>query len=316
MKTSSILFLSVCLLLASCQPENEKGDASGSTSAETLTVDGNTINQTRPDSPLLSMVTHYKIYPGDQEGTLLSQEKYNEEGRKFEMITYDFYGSGEEDGRSIYTYDNQGNLVEMFDGETTETMEYDDQNQLIKSTWSREGGQGATETHAYDEYGNETEVKYYTADGEYDYSRVIKREYDNQGHILKETKWEKYADGTPDIHMYAIAQEFDAKGQLVVKNMLRDDGTIYSQEKYYYDLAGNLIETREFEEEILMGREVNTVNEYGEAIKSQTFNDMETLQFTHTFEYDQYGNQTNMTYEHTDGDAWGERTEYTFPEGS
>lgn len=304
------------LLLFSCQPDTGETDTTGTKQPDAPEITGNQENKSRIASPPLASIVRYKTHPGDLEGTLLSEERFDEAGRRVELITYDYYGSGEEDGRSSYTYDDQGNLIQMFDGETTEKMEYDEQNRVVKASWSREGGQGASEERFYDERGNESEVKYYTAEGEFDYSRVYEREYDGQGNILKETKWEKYTDGTADLQMYSIVQEFDNQGQLVVKDMLREDGSTYNQEKYFYDPAGNLIETWEYEGETLMGREVNSVNEYGEVIKDQTFNGMETLQYTNTYEYDEYGHLINMMYRHTDGDAWGERTVYTFAEGS
>lgn len=296
------------LVFTACEESTDSTEAE--TPKETSGDAGNETNEARATSPLARKITKYKTSPENETGSLLSVENFNEQGKITELINYDFYGSGTEESRTTYEYDEQGNQVKMSDGNTTDTKEYDAEGRIVKTSWSRKGGDGASEERYYDERGNELQVKYYTSKGEYDFSRVYLRKYDDQDRIIEERRTEVYNDDSPDLEMYFISQEFDANDNLTVKNHHRSNGTVYNQEKLFYDKAGNLMETRTYEGEKLVGREVNEVNAFGDIIKSQTFNGLEDLQYTNLYEYDDFGNMVKMEYEHTDGDAWGERTQY------
>ena len=309
MKYISHIFLSfLCLSFIACGETGATNNDSSDTATETATPPTKIENKTRPEAPAYKSITRYKTSPTDLEGTLLSKETFNEKGEKIEMISYDYYGSGNEDGRVSFKYDDKGNKVQSFDGKTTETWEYDAENRVLKAAWTRKNGQGASEERFYDEKGNETEVKYYTADGTYDFSRATNYSYNQAGQIIRETKWEKYTDGSGDLQMYDNATEYNADGKKSKSIRYRESGSVMDAEEFSYDGAGNLVESKSLTAEgEVEDRTVNEVNEYGETIKDQTFTGMESLQYTNTYEYNQYGQMINMMYLHEDGDGWGER---------
>lgn len=273
----------------------------------------------RPESPKIKSITTYKITPEDEKGFILNQSNFNAEGLRTEFISYDYYGSGEVDGKTTYTHNSKGELIEMYDGNTTTKYEYDANGRKIKDAWSRPGGKGASESISYDDKGNNESSKYFKLDGTLDYSRVYEREYDDNDNIKWEKKWEKYTDGTNDLLQYHVSFEYNKANELIKKMYMREDGNVYRREEMKYDEAGNLIETATFEDGASKpgSKDINEYNEFREVIKNQVFNcdangNCNSLQYTNTFTYDEYGHMIHMMYKAADGDAWGERVEYEY----
>ena len=273
----------------------------------------------RSDSPKIKSVTSYKITPDDERGSILNKNNYNVQSLRAEFISYDYYGSGEEDSKTVYEYNSESNLIEMNDGNTITKYEYDNEGRKIKDSWSRQGAEGSSESISYDNKGNQKESKYFKLDGTYDFSRVYEREYDSTGNIKWEKKWEKYSDGSADLLQYHLSFEYDKANRQIKKLYMKEDAIPYSKEESKYDDAGNLIEQATFENGALNpnSKEVYEYNQFKEVIKTQVFNcnndgDCNSLQYTNTYTYDKYGHMIHMMYEHSDGDAWGERVEYEY----
>jgi YD repeat-containing protein len=308
------IFLAIAIsftaILTGCPaPQNHEGDAQDPIVTE---------NKKRPEAPLMLEKTTYKIFPTDEEGSILNKEMFDDQGQKIKFESYDYYGSGDLESETTYEYDAAGKLAKMFDGTTTETYTYDAQGKELSRSWSRANGQGAKEENIYDDLGNLQETKYYDSAGKYDFSRIYSRKYDPKGQIIEESKLEKYTDGTEDLEMYRNTMEYDDNGRKIKEIRYRDDGMVMDSEVFVYDGAGNLLETQEISAEgHMQGKEVNEYNEYGEVVKDYMYNvsDVEeSLQYTNVYRYDEYGNMIYMMYQHAvdEGDAWGERVEIRY----
>lgn len=307
-KKTALLFVFAASLFA-CNNSTQKTD-----NEERAVVE----NKKRPDAPPLKSITRYKTSPEDSVGTLLTKEIYNDKGLKTEFISYDYYGSGEEDGRTTYEYNDKGLLVKMVskgDQTTTNEYTYDDNGRKLTEKWSRPNGQGAGTEYIYNDKGDVVEMKYYDEKGKYDFSRTREYVYDSKDSIIEELGWEKYTDGSADLHQFHLTTKYNDKGQVVENGNVRENGIVYARTEHSYDAAGNHTLSVEYNErDVVETRDVYEYNEYGEAVKSMTYNgtDDESLQFTNTYKHDQYGNQVYMMYVHTDGEAWGERTVYEY----
>ena len=315
MKTRFFLLAAICLtfFLSACEGGSDT-DKTGEDQGEVAAFE----NKKRDAPPLLLSVTRYKTSPEDTVGSLLSKENYNENGLRAEYISYDYYGSNQEDGRTKFEYNEKGELIKDHDGTTTTTYKYDEKGKKIEDTWSRAGGQGEKKTYTFDEKGNELEEKHFKADGTYDFSRVTTYKYDEAGNILTEQKWEKYSDGTTDLMMFHITREFNDRGLPVKKSNLRDDGSVYNFSTYKYDGGGNLIEETEYDDgsKTPTSTTRNKYNPYGEIVFDEVLNcgpaDCDSPQFTNEYRYNAFGKTVFMMYRHSDGDAWGERTVYEY----
>jgi len=274
-------------------------------------------------SPVIKTITRYKTSPEDETGYILSKEIFNEKGLRTKFIAYDYYGSGEVDGITTYEYNDLDQLEKDNDSYTTNSYTYYPDGKKKTSTWSRPNGKGATEEIFYNEKGDPKESKYYTASGDYDFSRVYEYLYNAEGKSIVVMKWEKYTDGSADLLMFHESKEYDENGNVRAKSYHRSGGAVYSKEKYTYDIHGNLVKTMEFEDEELQSVDINKYNEDGELIEKTFFNRYtgddftlhtgeDILQYTNTFEYDQYGHLISMMYVHEDGDAWGEKSVYEY----
>ncbi len=313
MKMKKLLYLIPAFaILTSCDNAGQEGGE------ETPVQEEVKQNQDRPEAPVALSISRYKTSPEDSEGTLLSKEVYNEDGLKIEYVGYDYYGSGEVDSKTAYEYDENGNLVKMTDlmgQKTVHTYTYDENGNKTEETWSRENGQGQKTEFVYNEQGDVTEMKYYTPDGTYDFSRTREYTYDDQGNITSEIGYEKYTDGSADLHQFHVTSKFNEDGKLVETGNVREDGYRYSYTVMSYDGAGNHTESIEYDgNDEVQSREVYEFNEYGEVVKDMTYSGMDVLNYTNTYEHDQYGNQVSMMYVHEDGDAWGERTVFEYKE--
>ena len=273
----------------------------------------------RPESPKIKSITRYKTSPEDAEGSILSTENYDENGLRTEYLGYDYYGSGEQTDKTTFEYDDKGQKIKSVQESsgqvTTETYTYDEEGKESGQAWSRPDGKGASESNVYNAQGDVQETKYYDVDGKYDFSRVYEYTYDQAGNITEEKKWEKYTDGSADLLMYHQSKTYNAEGKVLSETDHRGDGAISGKDVIAYDAQGNMVEKIEYaSDESVDSREVSEYNEYGELIKDQAFSGMDVLNYTNTYTYDEYGHQLSMMYKHEDGEAWGERTVYTYYE--
>lgn len=274
------------------------------------------------DNPTVRQVVVYKIYPSDAEGTLLEKRLYNEKGQITHFYAYDYYGSGEIEDSTTYTYNEQGKKSKQLahGSSTTTTYQYDDLGRLKEESWSRPNGQGSQSIFSYNGSGDLVEIKYFDANGTYDFSRTFEYGYDRKGRVISEKKWEKYSDGAADMMMYHFEYEYSKDDSLIVKARLNKEGKIDRKTEYKYDNAGRL--THEIEISFANGKEeerektVYHLNELGQVTKDESitiYDGKERLNYTNSYKYNKYGHQIWMMYEHSDGtDAWGERSVYSY----
>lgn len=274
------------------------------------------------ESPSIKSKTTYKIYPDDEQGTLLEKQVFNQSGQIIMFYAYDFYGSGEIEDSTTYQYDGQGQKVKEFSygNSTTTTFAYNDQGKILEETWSRPNGQGETAKYAYNGSGDLVEIKYFTPKGDYDFSRTFELGYDRKGRVIEEKKWEKYTDGSADMLMYHMKYEYNSSDDILVKERLNEDAQVDNRTEFTYDEQGRLI--LEVDITILDGVEqerektVYHLNKSGKTVKDESFSvyqGKESLNYTNRYRYNKYGHQEWMMYEHADGtDSWGERVEYEY----
>ena len=92
------------------------------------------------------------------------KEVYDEQGNRVEQIVYDFFTVSQ---RSIYNYDDAGNLIRMEilngDGSLYALQEYtyDKNGNQLKTVDLSEPGKERITEHTYDDHGNETGWYYY-----------------------------------------------------------------------------------------------------------------------------------------------------------
>ncbi len=290
---------------------------------------------TQAKSPIVKIITKYETSPEDETGYIQSKEIFNEKGLRTKYIAYDIWGSGEVYGITTYEYNELDQLEKDDDSFITNSYTYYPDGKEKTSAWSRSDGQGATEEKFYNEKGDLKETKYYTASGDYDFSRVFEYEYNAEDKPILEKKWDKYRDGFADYLHYHISKEYDENGNVRIKSSHKSDGSIYSKEEYFYDAFGKLLKTMENEDEEVQSIKINKYNDDGELIEMTLFRRKGTLNSTYkegdtfnieyvttevvlestsTFEYDQYGHRISMKYVDVNGYASGIRTVYEYYE--
>jgi YD repeat-containing protein len=273
-------------------------------------------NKVRPDGPKLVKHTEYKTRPDDLKGTIVMMELYNGEGLRSEIVAYDFYGSGEEDGRTKNEYNAKGELVKSDNGTMVETYTYDGEGRRLTEGWRRDK-EGANTEYVYDDKGNETEARHLTPAGDLDFTRATIYVYNDAGHIVEESKFEKYTDGSADLEMYHHKLEVDDAGRITKKSSLRSDGKVTRHETMKYDRRGNEVEIATHGMSGSMnGKETTTYNEYGEFTQNQNWSCSDkgdcSANITTTFTYDEHGSElTSMTVQEH-GEDMGSRHEYEY----
>lgn len=274
--------------------------------------------QVRPSAPALVRTEQYKTRPDDTTGFLQNATDHDN-GLKVKQITYSFYGTGEVDSTTTWTYDDAGHMISSFDGNTTSTWTYDAEGRPLTEGWSRPG-QGATTQHTYDEHGNIAVFTYLKLDGTVDYTREVERTYSDAGKALSEKKWEKYTDGTDPLLQYHYANTNDADGRVTSVKRLNDDGSTLDEKRHRYDSNGSELEESEHDSTgALTGRTVMTYNAFGEVTKSVSESCGESgcdPWSTTTWTYSEYGHVLTTMLTQDSGDDWGERTVYTYAAAS
>lgn len=164
-------------------------------------------------SPSIKVKSEFLISAKEATPFILAETNYDENGNVLSVKSFDFYGSGEEDGSIKNEFSAEGNLIsrtQISSGQSTfYNYKYNSKNQKIEESWARKNGQGQLTKYTYNEKGDELELKYFTLDGKHDFSRVYEYEYDSEGNIISEKKCEKYTDGYADLLQYHKTYEYE-----------------------------------------------------------------------------------------------------------
>ena len=321
---TTLCFLLTFVFLASCATSKTKLCVDKRNQGFTMLKKKYSQSKPRPESPSLKEVKTFKISDTDKEGFLYDWEKYNEKGLVSEIISYDYYGGGEEDGKITKSYDQEGCLLKFHSTNSGNTDEYswDNNGKSTGKKWYR-GEYGASEIPIYDKHGNISEIKYFNKDGTLNYSGVWERTYDKKGNVVTEKKWEKYTDRSADLLTYHYQQSYNSQGWLLKQERLNDSGEINRIEEYVYDESGNKIEERVFrnaEAKHPEEKTISTYNEFGEIITSENYSCAVltgecTAWSKNTWEYDKYGHVLVSLTVQDNGDNFGERRVYTYRNG-
>lgn len=189
------------------------------------------------------------IYNGAGEAVWSSEYRYGSNGMITEYLERS--GNGALSFRREYAYDAQGNLEKTveyqgsyanmeYSGELTEIgyqlYSYEKKNGVTSSYMTGYiTGEGACEKReeVYDEKGQRTEKRYYGADGELLEETFYT--YNEAGQITEERIDGYYGDTTRQ----SIRTEYDEDGKVlrIVREM---QGNIVSEDRYTYDVFGNI----------------------------------------------------------------------------
>jgi len=267
------------------------------------------IQKTRLESPIIKSVSKYIITPEDSVGTIFSMGINNQKGLKVRFYYYD--GDGNVTDSILYEYDENGNNNKMVtyrqEDVTTELYTYNNDGHIKTSSWSRlPVDEPSSKEFFYDEKGNEIEIKY-LEDGKYEYSTIFEIEYDKNGNVISEKKYDKFQGGRDIETDHFIKAKYDKKGNMVERRYCGEGNTVYSIEEFEYDSNGNVLKKIE-NSGIGKKIEIYEYNEYGELIKSLIYRGNDVLKSTITCKYEKYGNQIYKMEKEEDGYVRGERS--------
>lgn len=250
----------------------------------------------RPTTPPIKVQRELLILEPGLKPYVIEETNYNDNGDITLVTKYDYYGSGREIGTTTNTYSSQHNLIQSIvndDGNLTYyAFEYNAQNQKTKESWKRDNGQGNSSQFAYNEHGDLVEEKIFTADGKEDFSRVYEYEYDANGNITVEKKWEKYLDGSENLLMYHLVQDYK-EDLLITKIRYNENGKPNRGEEYIYNDNNQVFQVIETSRLGIYKTEY-LYNDYGELtdekISKVSEDGNEALSIHNVTTYDKYGN--------------------------
>ena len=223
---------------------------------------------------------------------------FNEQGKK--TGTWMEIGSGVMDGKSTFSYDANGNLLECLgysggNPNGKQTYKYDAKKQLTeKQDFYGDGKLNEKISYSYDEKGMLiTEMKYdeneklkyknvytynekawCTQQQEYMYETlydVYTNKYDANGN-LTEVKFHTYITDT-DVKDYTANTKYDTEGRWIENSQINEKGKLVTRTSATYDAMGNQVSYTEYTPD---GK-----------IKEKN---------TNTFEYDKTGNWIKQSY--------------------
>lgn len=178
-----------------------------------------------------------------------------------------------------YEYDKNRNLVKVYQGETTATLEYDEKDRLAKvSVKNAEGKSTATYVMTYTDRGFISEIAGEIANDETQYSRKTSFVYDEKDRVIK-------------------------------NEIVKSDETVQLIEVTYDEKARVITMTGNWEYSKTGFKAVATYNEDWKAIKNERFDENGTL--VYVTEYDGNGNTIRSTnYDENGKPSWGYGYEY------
>ncbi len=287
---SKLLFsITLVFLLLVCK-DSKSQDTTNATEDQVVTL------KKRPTSPPIKVMRELMVPDRDAFPYIVSETYYDENGKIISIKEFDYYGSGREVGTTTNTISPQGNIVSSIENDdgniTYYSYEYNAKNQKTKESWKRDNGQGSTSQFTYNEHGDLIEEKVFTADMKEDFSRAIEYEYDLNGNILVEKKWEKYLDGTVDLLQYHFTQEFE-DNKVKIKMRYNEAGNPTRSEEFIYNELGLKLAVVEGSS-LGIHKTEYSYNEYGELtdekISSVEDDGTEEVAIHNVTRYDTYGN--------------------------
>ncbi len=145
-----------------------------------------------------------------------------------------------------FAYDEKGNLIQDSKGGLEGPSEknqytYNDQKQLIKKVFKRNGRDPLKHLYQYDDKGNRVEESIY---GKKHLKKKFLFTYDEKNRLIKELE-EYYLDGRyRDRDSYETTYGYDEKNNLVEKESDCLNGGYWKKYNYWYDDQGNMVKKR------------------------------------------------------------------------
>ncbi len=240
---------------------------------------------------LLLCMTFATVFAAVSCGKAQSKDKLSPEERAaVDEVMKSFYSAPEKKDEGVYEeneygismtyeYDKNRNLVKVYQGESTATLEYDGKDRLTKvSVKDAEGKSTATYVLTYTDSGLISEIAGEIANDESQYSR-------------KETF------------------VYDEKDRVIKNEIVKSDETVQLIEVTYDEKARVITMTGNWEYSEAGFKAVATYDEDWKAIKNERFDENGTL--VYAAEFDGNGHEIRTTYYDENGKfSWGYGYEY------
>lgn len=254
------------------------------------------LHKKRPESPVVKGIKHYLSDAGRSE-MLYELEEFNKDGHRIRQVRYQ--GKDTLDFEAVYTPNDEGNPVKTvtkyLDGTTdTEIHTYNDEGKAVKTEWTRSDGTMGRHEYYYDEHDSMVRWDRYQG-GKYIITQLWPNAYDENGRVAE--SWYKETNNGRDTSTQSHWQyQYDSLfGRLIHRLTLSGPALQYA-EQFYYDSLHNLILVIEYGLDttragtyIPQKRTINTYNEYGELLTSQTLDAGGKELERRENEYDKYG---------------------------
>ena len=207
--------------------------------------------------------------------------------------------------KSIYKYDEQGNLIEnigyQLDGSLQRKIvnKYDEQgNQIESSTFRPDGSLQMKLIYKYDGQGNQIEYSWFVDPLIFPSSvkygglmNLQKYEYDEFGNQVRQFNY--HPSGTLN---WKVFSKYDNFGNQIEKMKYDPDNLLISSYKFEYDNLGNKTKSSEFNFDSTLQSQIDyTYDSQNNKISVSTFDSDNTLQSKTIceYEYDRYFNWTS-----------------------
>lgn len=194
----------------------------------------------------------------------------------------------------IYTYDNNGNVIESLsetpyftqNRQTRLTHKLDEAGNITEESYYDQGGALIQkEIYSYDKNGNRTEETCYGSDGAMVWKYLFT--YDEKGNCTEETWFNP--DGTLDMK---FIYSYDDKGNKTAY-YYDSKGTLTGKQLEFYDTKGQTIERSDFSSDgKLEDKFIYSYDDKGNCTEALRYspNGTPTGRFIHAYEYDKTGN--------------------------
>lgn len=305
LKLSLIALISAILIFPACSDDSGSGEGEGGDSTAT-----------RQEAPPIQNIKKYKITADDDQGRLVEEEFFNEDGKLVKDVDYIFDGTERVWQTTVYTYDDQGRHLteraEDLEGNVWESSyTYDENNKLATESVIDPEGEFMFE-YVHDEKGNLTQSIKKDTKGNILKTSTTRYEYDAEGNIVVQESWSTDKKGKEGPHM-TLKFVYDGNGNPITEEEYDGDGNLIESVQMKYDDKGREIETTETRNGEFNLKMISEYDEFGDLIKEVGYeSNPDKPTYTETYEFDEYGTEIKSWYEHEDGTKYGERSVITY----
>lgn len=239
------------------------------------------------------------------DGTLEYESTSNKWGDEEITISYDEEGAVDE--RTVLSYNEEGRLVSKTEydgaGNTTYSSEFNDQGQLIQSSWYSEGVLSSKDVTEYNENGEEAKISTFEPDGSL--KSYVMMVYDSNG--VRTQKRRFRGDDT-----LSLIYDYNNEGDTIKETSFDENGELTEWTDYVYNESGKQVEaTCYLADGSLSWRQTWEYNESGNLFRDNSYDENNALSSYMEYEYDTAGNRVKSSQYSADGTLqWYLLTEY------